>query len=123
MAEFLFQNLSYLVIGAAIEVHRLLGPGFLEKIYQNALEHELALRNIPFARQIPVEVQYKEISVGEYKVDLLVDEKIIVEVKALSALIPAHEAQAINHLAATQTRLALLLNFGTESLQVRRLIH
>jgi GxxExxY protein len=123
MAEFLYKKLSYSVIGAAIEVHRLLGPGFLEKIYQNALEHELALRNIPFARQIPVEVQYKDISVGEYKADLLIDEKIIVEVKALNALIPAHEAQAINYLAATKTRLALLLNFGTESLQVRRLIH
>lgn len=122
MAEFLYKALSYSIIGAAMEVHRNLGPGFLERVYQKPLEHELTLRQIPFAGQMCIVLQYKEISVGKYRPDFLVDKKIIVEVKALSALVSVHEAQAIHYLAATRTRLAMLLNFGRESLQVKRLI-
>lgn len=122
MAEFLYKELSFSVIGAAMEVHRLLGPGFLERVYQNALEHELTLRQIPFAGQLPIAVQYKEIRAGKYYADFLIDGKIIVEVKALSTLTAVNEAQAIHYLAATRTRLAMLLNFGRESLQIKRLI-
>jgi GxxExxY protein len=122
MEEFLFNDLSYSVIRAAMEVHRLLGSGFSEKIYQKALEHELTLRQIPFARQMPIVVEYKDIKAGKYRVDLAVDGKIIVEIKAISALASAQEAQAIHYLAATRFRLALLLNFGCESLQIKRII-
>ena len=92
MEEFLFKDLSYSVIGAAMEVHRLLGSGFSEKIYQKALEHELTLRKIPFARQMPIVVEYKDITAGKYRMDFAVDGKIIVEIKAINALTSAQEA-------------------------------
>ena len=122
MEEFLYKNLSYSVVGAAMGVHRLLGSGFSEKIYQKALEHELTLRQIPFARQMPIAVEYKDITAGKYRMDFAVDGKIIVEIKALSALTSAHAAQALHYLSATHFRLALLLNFGCESLQFKRII-
>ena len=122
MAEYLYKDLSFSVIGAAMEAHRLLGPGFPERIYEKALAHELCLRQIPFTRQKPIVVQYKDITAGRYKTDLIVDEKIIVEIKAISALTSAHEAQTIHYLAATRFRLALLLNFGCKSLQIKRII-
>jgi GxxExxY protein len=122
MEEFLYKDLSYSVVGAALEVHRLLGSGFSERIYQKALEHELKLRQIPFARQMPAVVEYKGIEAGKYRMDLSVDGKIIVEIKAVCALTSAHEAQTLHYLAATRYRLALLLNFGCESLQIKRII-
>ena len=118
----LYEELSGLIIGAAIEVHKTLGPGFLEVVYENALACELRLREAPFAKQDPLKIFYKELEVGKYRPDLLVDGKIIVEVKALSSLVSAHEAQALNYLAATGLRLALLLNFGAPSLQFNRII-
>lgn len=122
MSELLFQALTYAINGAAMEVHRILGPGFLEAVYQAALEHELALRDIPFEAQKQLEVCYKGQAIGHYIADLLVDGKVILELKAVSELTRAHEAQAHNYLAATGLRLALLLNFGAYSLQVKRII-
>ena len=107
------------MIGAAIEVHRLLGPGFLENVYEQALAHELTLRQIPFTRQIHIVVQYKDVPVGNYRGDIIADDKIILEIKAITALVPAHESQAHHYLIATGFRLAMLLNFGTESLQIQ----
>lgn len=86
MTEILFKELSYDVVGAAMEVHRILGPGFLEAVYQAALEHELALRNIPFEAQKRLAVTYKGRLVGEYVADIVVDGQIILELKAISAL-------------------------------------
>ena len=122
MAEILFQALSYAIIGAAMEVHRILGPGFLEAVYQAALEHELTLRGIPFERQKRLAVVYKDQIIGEYIADLVIDGKIILELKAVSTLNPAHEAQAHHYITATGLRLALLINFSAPSLEWRRII-
>jgi len=122
MVELLYKEQTFAVIGAAMEVHTILGPGFLEAVYQGALERELALRNIPFARKVKLPVTYKDIIIGEYEADLLVDKKFIVEIKAVSKFNASHQAQAMHYLTATGLRLALLLNFGTGSLEHRRVI-
>ncbi len=118
----MYKELSYVTVGGALEVHRLLGPGFLEAVYEQALAHELALRRIPFERQVSLLVMYKDTPAGEYRADFLIDGKIILEIKAASALTQAHEAQAHHYLTATGLRLAILLNFGTKSLQVKRIV-
>ena len=122
MTEILFKELSYKIVGAAMEVHRILGPGFLEAVYEEALAHELTLRGIPFETQKRLPVYYKGELVGEYIADFVVADQIILELKAVSALTKAHEAQAHNYLAATGLRLAILLNFGAESLQQKRIV-
>jgi GxxExxY protein len=122
MIELLYKELTFAVIGAAMEVHRILGPGFLEAVYQVALERELTLRGIPFERQVKLPVTYKDVLVGEYLADLVIDKKFVVEIKAVSKLNASHQAQAMHYLAATGLRLALLLNFGAGSLEHRRVI-
>jgi GxxExxY protein len=122
MTKILFKELSYRIIGAAMEVHRILGPGFLEAVYQKALAHELTLRGIPFERQKELPVYYKGQLVGHYVADFVIDGQIILELKAVSALTKAHEAQAHDYLAATGLRLAIPLNFGAESLQQKRIV-
>jgi GxxExxY protein len=114
--------LTYAIIGAAMEVHRVLGPGFLEAVYKSALGHELTLRGIPFAPGRELPVTYKGQIVGKYIADIVVDDKVILELKAISALNKAHEAQGHNYLAATGLRLAILLNFGAPSLKWERII-
>ena len=122
MTEILYKQLSFAVVGAAMEVHRILGSGFLESVYQAALEKELTLRNIPFLHQVELPVMYKDELIGVYKADLVVDGKIIVEIKSVSRLNSAHDAQAIHYLTATGMELALLLNFGGGSLAYRRVV-
>ena len=100
------------VIGTAIEVHRVLGPGFLEAVYEEALYVELELRGIQFMHQAPVAVSYKGRCVGEGTLDLLVGETLIVELKAVDALLPIHLAQVISYLKTTSCPLALLINFN-----------
>ena len=122
MAELLYKELSYKVIGAAIEVYKILGPGFLESVYQAALAHELTLQGIPFEQYKKLTVTYKDILIGEYEADFVVDDKIILELKAVSDIHPQHEAQAHHYLAVTGLRLALILNFGTQSLTRKRIV-
>lgn len=122
MAEILFKELSFAIIGAAMEVHKILGPGFLEAIYQAALEKELTLRGISFQRQVELPVRYKSDLIGTYKADLVIDGKIIVEIKGISRLNASHEAQALHYLASTGLQLAILINFGMSSLEYRRVI-
>jgi GxxExxY protein len=122
MVEILFKELSYAVVGAAMEVHRALGGGFLEAVYQAALAYEFKLRNIPFEEQVHLPVYYKGQLVGEYIADFVIDGKIILEIKAVAEIKEAHRAQAINYLAATGFELAILLNFGAEKLQHERLV-
>lgn len=122
MVELLYKELTFAVIGAAMEVHRILGPGFLEAVYQGALERELTLRGILFQRKVKLPVLYKDILVGEYEADLVIDQRLVVEIKAVSRFNVSHQAQAMHYLAATGLRLALLLNFGTGSLEHRRII-
>ncbi len=122
MADILFKELSFRIIGAAMEVHNILGPGFLESVYQAALEKELTLRGIQFAHQVELPVSYKGDLVGIYKADLIVDGKIIVEIKGISKLNASHHARALHYLAATGLELAILINFGAGSLDYRRVV-
>jgi GxxExxY protein len=111
--ELLFKLEVYAIIGAAIEVHRTLGSGFLEAIYQEAMELELAVRQIPFRSQVELPVLYKGRTLKKcYCADLLCYEKIMVEIKALSQMSGAGEAQILNYLKATGMRVGLLINFG-----------
>jgi len=113
--ESLIENkISASVIDAAIEVHRVLGgPGLLESIYEEALAHELELRDIPFKRQLPVPVLYKGVPVRDaLRLDLLVDDRVIVEVKATEKLLKVHPAQVLTYLRLSQRKLGLVLNFG-----------
>jgi GxxExxY protein len=110
--------LSAAVIGAAIEVHKLLGPGLLESIYHRALCHELALRGLPFEPQKAVHVNYKGVDLGDdLKLDILVDGKLIVELKAVDKLHPVHEAQLITYLKLTGLHTGLLINFNVRLLK------
>ncbi|MEA3352026.1 MAG: GxxExxY protein [Chloroflexota bacterium] len=120
MTKLLYKNLTYAIIGACMEAHRVLGPGFLESVYQTALANELALRGIPFHEQVRLQVTYKEIIAGEYRADFLIDDKVIVEIKAVSELNEIHEAQLINYLKGTDYRVGLLINFGASSLEHER---
>ncbi|WP_394837464.1 GxxExxY protein [Pendulispora rubella] len=112
-------------IGAALEVHRLLGPGFLESVYEEALCFELSLRGVPFARQVPVGVAYKGKTVGEARLDLLVGECLIVELKAVEAIAPIHVAQVISYLKACRLAVGLLISFNVPVLRrgIKRVIH
>ena len=115
-------SLTHEIIGAAMEVHRILGPGFLESIYQAALEFELHTRGIHADSQRTLNVKYKERMIGRFKADFVVEEKVIVELKAASDISTSFEAQLLNYLRATGIRVGLLLNFGAKSLQIRRRI-
>lgn len=112
------------VIEAAVEVHRVLGPGYLESVYEEALAVELALREVPFRRQVPIALTYKGVPVGQPRLDLLVADRLIVELKAVDSLLPIHQAQVISYLNATRLTLGLLINFNRPTLRqgVRRVI-
>ena len=112
------------IIGAAIEVHRVLGPGFLESVYEEALGIELKLRGIPFKHQVSLGVEYKGERVGEGRMDLLVKDALIVELKTVDNLAPIHKAQTISYLKATGLKLALLINFNVPVLKdgIKRII-
>ena len=107
------------IICCFYSVYNTLGSGFLEKVYENALTVELTESGIPVQQQVPVQVSYKQVSVGQFVCDLLVDDKVIVEVKAVRMTQPEHEAQILNYLEATGIEVGLLLNFGKKP-EVRR---
>ena len=117
--------LSSAVIGAAIEVHSVLGPGFMEGVYEEALCLELDLRHVTYRRQAPVVVQYRGRVVGKGKLDLIVGEQLVVELKAVDELAPIHTAQLLSYLRATNCLLGLLLNFNAWPLKngIRRVIN
>ena len=115
---------TYKIIGAAMEVHRELGCGFLEAVYQEALAIEFKMREMPYKQQQVIEIMYKEIPLEKkYQPDFLCYNEIILEIKALSGLTGNEEAQVINYLKATQLTICLLINFGTKSLEYKRLIY
>lgn len=106
------------VIGAAIEVHRQLGPGLLESAYEVCLAHELDLRQTPYQRQKPIAVQYKGIALDcGYRLDFLVRELVIVELKSVDLLLPIHDAQVITYLKLANCRLGILLNFNVKAMK------
>jgi GxxExxY protein len=111
-------------IGAAIEVHRRLGPGLDENLYQASMEVELQLRAIPFARQVEVPVEYKGVVVGLRRIDLIVADRLVVELKAVEQQTPLHKAQVLTYLRITGLKLGLLINFNTILLKdgIRRII-
>ena len=117
-------DLSGVVIGAAIEVHRTLGAGFLESVYESALAVEFQNRGILFERQKIISVTYKGHSIGESRLDFFVENTLVVELKAVSQLTPLHEAQALSYLKATDRHLALLINFNVTRLKngIKRII-
>ena len=117
--------LSKVIIGTAIEVHRLFGPGLLESVYEECLAYELNQQQIPFERQKPIPVAYKDIHLDcGFRVDLLVDNLVIVELKAIEKLAPIHDAQVLTYLRLTQCKLGLLLNFNMLRLRdgIKRLV-
>jgi len=112
---------TYAIIGAAMEVHRELGCGYLEPVYHEALTIEFESRGIPFKREAPVEISYKDRKLAHcYRMDFLCFDSIVVEIKALSKLGGIEEAQVINYLKGTGLEIGLLLNFGTTDLEYRR---
>lgn len=105
------------IIGCAIEVHRELGPGLLESAYERALCVELRAVGLRFERQTPVLLRYKGLEIGEYRLDLLVENAVVVEVKSVDRLDPIHEAQVLTYLRLTQKRVGLLINFHSAVLK------
>ncbi len=118
------ESLAYQAIGCAIEVHREIGPGYLESVYENALCVELERQGIAYERQVPIAIEYKGINVGEGRIDILVDKLIVLELKAIDQFTPIHQAQVISYLKATKLELGILINFNTDVLKdgIRRII-
>ena len=114
------EELTGPIIGAAIEVHRVLGPGFLESVYEQALAVELRRRSIPFVRQHPVPILYHGIEVGLHRLDLFVLDQVVVELKAIKDLTPEHFAVVRSYLRASNRDLGLLLNFAKVKLDIKR---
>lgn len=121
--EFLHGEITQAIIGAAFEVHKHLGYGYLEKVYQRAMQLELRLRGLTAALEEPIKVHYKGVVVGDYAADLLVEGKVLVELKVAPEYCPADEAQLINELVSTGTKVGLLINFGRQRVEFKRLVH
>lgn len=114
------EELTRAIIGCAMIVHRGLGPGYLESVYQNALAWELRSARIPIECEHRIEVRYRSALVGEFVADMVIAGVVLVELKAVRALAPAHEAQLVNYLAATGIEIGLLINFGADRLAFKR---
>ena len=119
--KILYKELSYKIIGLAMEVHSKLGYGFLEKVYENAMMVLFRQEGIKVKQQAPITVYFEEEVVGEYYADILVEDRIILELKAVEKIVNAHISQTLNYLKATGLELAILLNFGKEKLEYERL--
>lgn len=121
--EFLYKDETYQIIGACMEVHKELGRGFSEVIYGDALEIELKSRNIPYDREVCFHIYYKEKKLPHhYYADFVINNKIILEVKAVEKLSSSHTKQVLNYLAASKIKVGLLINFGQDSLERKRII-
>jgi GxxExxY protein len=121
--EIIEKELSYQIIKAAFEVHNSLGPGFLESLYEEAMAFELKSQGLELERQKQVSVTYKGQVIGKHILDTVVNQKIILEYKAASVLIPLHEQQVLSYLKATGLPLGVLINFGTARVQYRRIVN
>jgi GxxExxY protein len=111
------------IIGCAHKVSNTLGPGFLEKVYENALAVELGHAGLQFIQQRRIEVRYRDVLVGDFVADLLVEDCVILEIKAVRALDDIHTAQCINYLKATGLQVCLLINFGASRATIKRIVH
>ena len=120
-----FDELSNRVIGCALEVHRVLGPGLLESTYTKCLAHELAIADIPFRMEHPVAVDYKGVKLDcGYRIDLLVDDRIIIELKSVDELLPVHKAQLLTYMKLAGISIGLLMNFNVRYLKsgIKRMV-
>ena len=113
------KELSHTVIGMAMRIHSHFGSGYLEEVYKNALMVELKNANIPAEKEVKLPVDYCGVRVGDYQADIIVDKRLILELKAVSTIVQRHEMQLVNYLAATGIEDGLLINFGAESLQFK----
>lgn len=122
--DFLYKDITEKIIGASFDVHNFLGNGFQEVIYQRALAYEMRLRELNFAREIEQEIFYKDLSepIGTRRADFVVEGKVLVELKAIATLEDVHLAQGLNYLKAYKLEIGLLINFGSKSLEFKRLI-
>jgi GxxExxY protein len=116
-SQLVHEDLTEQIIGAAIEVHRALGPGLLESAYEECLCHELRLRDLNFPRQVPLPVKHKSVTLDcGYRIDLIVEDAVILELKCVEHVLPVHEAQLLTYLKITRKRVGLILNFFTSTL-------
>ena len=115
-------DVTYAINGAVFEVNRVLGPGFLEKVYENALLVELRKQGLKAESQVPIKVSYKENAVGDYIADILVEKMVIVEIKTVEKLDTIHEAQLLNYLKATGIQVGILVNFRHAKAQIKRMV-
>ena len=118
-----YKELTGKIIGCAMEVHNQLGAGFQEKIYHRALEREMRSAGVELIREFEMDIYYKEEIIGSRRVDFLVEQKISVEIKAVSLLEPIHLNQALNYLEVYNLEIGLLLNFGSKRLEIKRLVN
>lgn len=116
------KELSDKIVDGAFEVHKTLGYGFLEKVYENSLRYEIENSGIQVKQQAPIQVVYKDIIVGEYRADLFVENKIVLELKAEKQINPAQEAQLLNYLKATNIKIGYIINFGRIKLEFKRMV-
>lgn len=116
-------NLSNQIIGVAIKVHKNLGPGFVEKVYERALLYEFEKEGIKFVTQVPVKIKYENIDIGGQRVDIIVEDEIILELKSMSTICDAHKSQLVSYLKVTDKRLGLILNFAKSKLEIKRIVN
>jgi len=116
-------DLSHHIIGVAINIHKKLGPGFQEKIYEEALLTEFQKSGIRYEKQKVVRVDYDGITLGNQRIDLLIEGEVILEIKACREIIPIHRNQLISYLKTTNKKLGLILNFGRKKLEIKRVVH
>lgn len=121
--KLLFEEETKRVCDCAFEVHKVLGCGFLEKVYENALIHELGIAQLEAVQQIPLSVSYKNCEVGHYIADLIVNKRIIIEIKTVVTLTDVHKIQLLNYLKATGLKVGLLINFGNKRIEIKRVLN
>ena len=120
--EVLEQDLCYKIVGISMEIYNKLGYGFLEKVYENALKNELKSNKIDAKQQSPIKVIYNGKIVGDYISDLLIEDRVIIELKSIEKLSKIHEAQILNYLKATKIRVGLLINFSPRKLEFKKMV-
>lgn len=123
MSKLLYEELSYKVRGILMDVYNTLGPGFREETYKLATLAEAKRQNVPTAREVTIEVKFKGEVIDAYRLDIVIDGKIILELKAVDQLHPRHRAQLLSYLKASGLRLGFLVNFGAEKLEIERIIN
>lgn len=123
MGKLIYEDLSYAIRGALMEVYNSLGPGFREETYKLATLAEMRRQSIKTAREFEIEIRFKGEIIDKYRIDIVVDEKMILELKSVEQLHPRHRAQLLSYLKASGLRLGLLVNFGSDKLEIERIVN